>query len=89
MPRLNGKPDLTRIQINERARHRAEAIKMFGMPTPPGTQPRAHQETKPWFIPIAMPKLNVERILKAIHLPIPRLFIPKLRPPRELKIGKR
>ena len=52
MTRLGGKQDLSHCQILVRRRHRREASKMRGMPTPPGTRPREFRPTgNPWWKP--------------------------------------
>lgn len=58
MPRWNGKPDLTAIQLQERKRRRMMMRRMYGMPNSKGTPPRQFTgagesvfKPMPWHIP--------------------------------------
>lgn len=57
MARFNGKPDLTPIQIQERAKRRMLMRRgMYGMPTPKSTMPRQFKVTgEPIFKPMPLP----------------------------------
>jgi hypothetical protein len=58
--RFNGKPDLTSIQLQERARRRRERMKMRGLPAPPGTKPSVFMRTgEPIFKPMAAGPVSV------------------------------
>ena len=68
--RFNGKPDLTTIQVQERARRNRRRLSMYGLLTPRGTAPREPDLSgKPIFKvmkSLPVPAENLTALLTAV-----------------------